>query len=91
MPDRLSLGSYLVYDVDTGDVLAAKDPDGLHRPASVIRILLVMTALDELDPDRTVPVVIVAALVGIGVLLVGVRWFTRRRLTSDGESPRAHR
>lgn len=56
MPGRLSLGSYVVYDVDSGDVLAAKDPYGLYRPASIIKALLVMTALDELDPDQVVPV-----------------------------------
>ncbi|WP_420099711.1 D-alanyl-D-alanine carboxypeptidase family protein [Corynebacterium sp.] len=56
VPDRLSLGSYLVYDVDSGDVLAAKDPYGLYRPASIIKALLLMTALDELDLDQIVPV-----------------------------------
>ncbi|MGP5928302.1 D-alanyl-D-alanine carboxypeptidase family protein [Corynebacterium glyciniphilum] len=56
VPDRLSLGSYLVYDVDSGDILAAKDPYGLYRPASIIKALLVMTALDELDLDQVVPV-----------------------------------
>jgi D-alanyl-D-alanine carboxypeptidase (penicillin-binding protein 5/6) len=56
MPERLSLGSYVLYDVDSGDVLAAKDPYGLYRPASVIKILLVMIALDELDMDQKVKV-----------------------------------
>lgn len=56
LPDRLSLGSYVLYDVDSGDVLAAKDPYGLYRPASVIKILLVMVALDELDMDQRVHV-----------------------------------
>lgn len=56
LPDRLSLGGYVLYDVDSGDVLAAKDPYGLYRPASVIKILLVMVALDELDPDQLVRV-----------------------------------
>lgn len=56
VPDRLSLGSYLVYDADSGDVLAAKDPYGLYRPASIIKALLLMTALDELDLDQVVPV-----------------------------------
>jgi D-alanyl-D-alanine carboxypeptidase (penicillin-binding protein 5/6) len=56
LPSRLSLGSYVVYDVDTGDVLAAKDPYGLYRPASIIKILLVMVALDTLDLDAQVPV-----------------------------------
>lgn len=56
MPDRLSTGSYLVYDIDSGDVLAAKDPYGLYRPASIIKALLLMTALDELDQDQRIPV-----------------------------------
>lgn len=56
MPDRLSLGSYVVYDVDSGDVLAAKDPYGLYRPASIIKALLLMTALDTLDQEQVVPV-----------------------------------
>ncbi|MDN6509922.1 MAG: serine hydrolase [Corynebacterium sp.] len=56
MPERLSLGSYMVYDVDSGDVLATKDPYGLYRPASIIKALLLMTALDNLDMDQVVPV-----------------------------------
>ncbi|AGP31451.1 D-alanyl-D-alanine carboxypeptidase [Corynebacterium terpenotabidum Y-11] len=56
LPERLSLGSYVLYDVDSGEVLAAKDPYGLYRPASVIKILLVMIALDDLDMDELVPV-----------------------------------
>lgn len=70
MPDRLSLGSYVLYDVDTGDVLAAKDPYGLYRPASVIKILLVMVALNELDPDQRVPVT--AAMANVDGSRVGV-------------------
>lgn len=56
LPTRLSLGSYVLYDVDSGNVLAAKDPYGLYRPASIIKILLVMVALDELDMDQKVKV-----------------------------------
>lgn len=56
MPTRLSLGSYVLYDVNSGDVLAAKDPYGLYRPASIIKILLVMIALDELNMDQKVKV-----------------------------------
>src|SRR5699024_214389 len=37
--------------LDTGQVLAAKDPHGRHRPASTIKTLLAAVALDELDLD----------------------------------------
>lgn len=72
MPDRLSIGSYVVYDIDSGDVLAAKDPYGLYRPASVIKSLLLMTALDELDQNQRIPVSetagnILGSRVGVGV------------------------
>jgi D-alanyl-D-alanine carboxypeptidase (penicillin-binding protein 5/6) len=70
MPDRLSLGSYVVYDVDTGDILAAKDPYGLYRPASIIKILLVMEALDDLDLDA--PVKVTADMVDIDGSRVGI-------------------
>ena len=56
VPDRLSLGSYVLFDIGSGDVLAAKDPYGLYRPASIIKALLLLTALDELDLDERIRV-----------------------------------
>lgn len=41
--------AWLVFDLDNGDVLATKDPHGRYRPASVIKVLLALVALEELD------------------------------------------
>jgi len=48
--------SWLVQDLDTGEVLAAKDPHGRHRPASLIKTLLALVVIKELEPDRVVTV-----------------------------------
>ena len=42
--------AWLVADLDSGQVLAAKDPDGSYAPASTIKILLAMVVLDHLNP-----------------------------------------
>ena len=47
---RLSAASYLVADLDTGEVLVARDAHGRHRPASTLKILTALTLLPELDP-----------------------------------------
>ena len=44
--------AWLVADVDTGRVLAAKDPYGRYAPASTIKPLLAMVVLDHLRPDN---------------------------------------
>jgi len=43
--------AWLVADLDTGRVLAAKDPNGLHAPASTIKILLALVVVDHLNPN----------------------------------------
>jgi D-alanyl-D-alanine carboxypeptidase (penicillin-binding protein 5/6) len=43
--------AWLVTDLDTGAVLAAKDPNGSHAPASTIKPLLAMVVLDHLSPN----------------------------------------
>nr|VDG62452.1 D-alanyl-D-alanine carboxypeptidase [Streptococcus thermophilus] len=48
--------AWLVADVDTGDVIAMKDPHGRYRPASVIKVLLALVAIDELPLDKKVTV-----------------------------------
>ncbi len=45
---------WLVADMDTGQILAARDPYVPHPPASTIKVLLAITALDELDLNSTV-------------------------------------
>ena len=47
--------AWIVADMDTGQVLAGRDMDVVHPPASTIKTLLVLTALDELpNLDATV-------------------------------------
>ncbi|MCL2535996.1 MAG: D-alanyl-D-alanine carboxypeptidase, partial [Nocardiaceae bacterium] len=43
----------VLSDLDSGQILAAKDPHGRYRPASTIKILLSLVALDELDLNHT--------------------------------------
>ena len=40
--------------MDSGQVLAARDPDVAHPPASTIKVLLALVALDELNLNSTV-------------------------------------
>ncbi|MGK2867487.1 MAG: D-alanyl-D-alanine carboxypeptidase family protein [Mycobacterium sp.] len=44
--------AYLLADLDTGAVLAAKDAGGSYAPASTIKVLLAMVVLDNLRPDN---------------------------------------
>src|ERR1700730_8405014 len=47
--------AWIVADMDTGQVLAGRDTDVAHPPASTIKTLLALTALDELPSlDATV-------------------------------------
>jgi serine-type D-Ala-D-Ala carboxypeptidase (penicillin-binding protein 5/6) len=46
--------AWIVADMDTGQVLAGRDIDVRHPPASTIKVLLALTALDELNLDSTV-------------------------------------
>src|ERR1700737_1842611 len=48
--------AWIVADMDTGQVLAGRDMDIAHPPASTIKTLLALTALDEL-PDLAATVV----------------------------------
>ncbi|MCV7223686.1 D-alanyl-D-alanine carboxypeptidase family protein [Mycolicibacterium elephantis] len=54
LPNDVSAEAWLVADLDTGDVIAAKDPHGRHRPASVIKVLTAMAAIKELPLHRVV-------------------------------------
>ncbi|MGZ4594085.1 MAG: D-alanyl-D-alanine carboxypeptidase family protein [Actinomycetes bacterium] len=48
---KLSAGSFVLADLDTGDVLAARDPHGRLRPASTLKVLTAVTLLPQLDPE----------------------------------------
>ena len=46
--------SWIVADVDTGQVLAGREQYVTHAPASTIKTLLALVAIDELPLDATV-------------------------------------
>jgi D-alanyl-D-alanine carboxypeptidase (penicillin-binding protein 5/6) len=54
LPGDVSAEAWLVADLDTGDVIAARDPHGRHRPASVIKVLVAMQAIRELPIHKVV-------------------------------------
>ncbi|MFD0365781.1 D-alanyl-D-alanine carboxypeptidase family protein [Nocardia sp. GCM10030253] len=54
VPQDISATAWLVSDLDTGEVLAAKDPHGRYRPASTIKVLLATVALRTLDLNKVV-------------------------------------
>jgi D-alanyl-D-alanine carboxypeptidase (penicillin-binding protein 5/6) len=53
MPDGPA-PSWIVADMDTGQVLAGRDQYVTHAPASTIKTLLALVAIDELPLDATV-------------------------------------
>ncbi|MFI9007363.1 D-alanyl-D-alanine carboxypeptidase family protein [Actinosynnema sp. NPDC053489] len=53
-PDGITAASWLLADMDSGAVLAAVDPHGRQRPASVIKVLLAVVVAKELAPNATV-------------------------------------
>jgi D-alanyl-D-alanine carboxypeptidase (penicillin-binding protein 5/6) len=54
VPDDISAESWLVADLDTGDVIAARDPHARHRPASIIKVLIAMQSMNELPLNKMV-------------------------------------
>lgn len=46
--------AFVLADLDTGAVLAARAPHARHRPASAIKVLTAIVALRDLDPDLVV-------------------------------------
>ncbi|MFE0749318.1 D-alanyl-D-alanine carboxypeptidase family protein [Gordonia sp. NPDC058843] len=49
VPPRLTSAGWLIADLESGRIIAAKDPHGRYRPASTIKVLLALVVLDELD------------------------------------------
>jgi D-alanyl-D-alanine carboxypeptidase (penicillin-binding protein 5/6) len=54
LPNDVSAEAWLVADLDTGDVIAAKDPHGRHRPASIIKVLVAMQSIRDLPINKQV-------------------------------------
>nr|WP_246272296.1 D-alanyl-D-alanine carboxypeptidase family protein [Amycolatopsis acididurans] len=53
-PPETTAASWVVQDLDSGAVVAAKNPHARERPASLIKTLLALVALDELKPTDVV-------------------------------------
>jgi serine-type D-Ala-D-Ala carboxypeptidase (penicillin-binding protein 5/6) len=54
LPNDVSADAWLVTDLDSGAVIAAKDPHGRHRPASIIKVLVAMASLNALPLHKSV-------------------------------------
>jgi serine-type D-Ala-D-Ala carboxypeptidase (penicillin-binding protein 5/6) len=46
--------TWILADLDSGQVLAGRDQNLAHPPASTIKVLLALVALDEVSMDSTV-------------------------------------
>jgi serine-type D-Ala-D-Ala carboxypeptidase (penicillin-binding protein 5/6) len=74
--------AWIVADMDTGQVLAGREMDVAHPPASTIKTLLALTALDEL-PDLNATVVGTAADTQVECNCAGIKpggTYTARQL-----------
>jgi D-alanyl-D-alanine carboxypeptidase (penicillin-binding protein 5/6) len=54
VPGDISAEAWVVADLDSGAIIAARDAHGRHRPASVIKVLVAMASLRELNLNKTV-------------------------------------
>src|ERR1700759_920445 len=54
VPNDISAEAWLVADLDSGDIIAAKEPHGRHRPASIIKVLVATQALRDLPIHKVV-------------------------------------
>lgn len=54
LPGDVSADAWVVADLDSGAVIAAKDPHGRHRPASVIKVLVAMASINALPLNKSV-------------------------------------
>lgn len=61
LPTSLTARGWVLFDVDTGDILAARDPHGRYQPASILKTLTSVTLLPLLPGNRVVTVSAAAA------------------------------
>lgn len=71
VPEEQTAAAWLVFDLDSGEIIAAKDPHGRYRPASIIKVLLALVAIRELDLAEEIVIPedypgVVGSAVGIG-------------------------
>ncbi|WP_460336999.1 D-alanyl-D-alanine carboxypeptidase family protein [Actinoallomurus acanthiterrae] len=51
-PPHIQASSYVIADLETGRILAAKDPHGHYKPASTLKTLTAITLIPRLDPAK---------------------------------------
>lgn len=56
IPKEVLASAFVVSDLDTGEIVAQKDPHGRYRPASIIKVLLATVVINELDPNKQITV-----------------------------------
>jgi D-alanyl-D-alanine carboxypeptidase (penicillin-binding protein 5/6) len=54
VPAEVTAAGFVLADLSTGAVLAARAPHARQRPASTLKVLTALVAIDRLDPDTTV-------------------------------------
>ncbi|MCI0690062.1 MAG: D-alanyl-D-alanine carboxypeptidase [Sporichthyaceae bacterium] len=52
-PPKVTAASYVLADLETGQIIAAKDPHRRLRPASTLKMLTALTLLPRLDKEGT--------------------------------------
>jgi D-alanyl-D-alanine carboxypeptidase (penicillin-binding protein 5/6) len=56
LPRGVTATAWVLADLDTGDVLAARDPHGRYQPASILKVLTAATLLPLLPGNRVITV-----------------------------------
>jgi D-alanyl-D-alanine carboxypeptidase (penicillin-binding protein 5/6) len=56
LPKNLPAKSWILFDLDSGAVLAARDPHGKYQPASILKTLTAVTLLPKLPGTRAVTI-----------------------------------
>lgn len=54
VPAGIDAAGWVIADLDSGAVLAARDPHGRQRPASTLKLLTTLVVLDKLPLDQVV-------------------------------------
>jgi D-alanyl-D-alanine carboxypeptidase (penicillin-binding protein 5/6) len=56
LPANLTARSWVLSDLDSGEILAARDPHGRYQPASILKLLTTVTLLPHLPGRRVVTI-----------------------------------
>ncbi|MDR7302625.1 D-alanyl-D-alanine carboxypeptidase family protein [Haloactinomyces albus] len=56
VPTKVASTTWILAELGSGNVLAAKNPHGRHRPASIIKVLTALVAIRQLDMTDTITI-----------------------------------